>query len=174
MCKKATQKRNDRIFGTMANLLLTQYALIKESREVVFRFLEVVVKNDITKPLPSFNGKTISYLYAHIANTYIAWAGNFTLNGSSVYCDQDVPSNISELQSLFEQVDEIMSRFINHIAANPTQAVKGYKWPEKYIETDALGIFTHVITHEFHHKGQAMTMARLLGHVPPDTDIMRF
>ncbi|TKC09723.1 DinB family protein [Pedobacter frigoris] len=42
------------------------------------------------------------------------------------------------------------------------------------METDAYGIFTDVITHEFHHKGQAMTMARLLGHIPPDTDVMRF
>ena len=150
---------------------MTQYALIKESREVVFRFLEVEVKHDIAKPLTCFNGKTISYLYVHIANTYIAWAGNFALNGSSAYYDQDAPLNISELQSLFAQVDETMSRFINHFAGNPTQAVKGYKWPEKYIETDAFSIFTHVISHEFHHKGQAMSMARLLGHVPPDTDI---
>lgn len=51
---------------------------------------------------------------------------------------------------------------------------KGYKWPEKYIETNAYGIFTHVITHEFHHKGHAMTMARLLGYTPVDTDVMRF
>jgi uncharacterized damage-inducible protein DinB len=79
-----------------------------------------------------------------------------------------------QLQNLFAQVDEIMDRFIAHFSANPSQAVKGYKWPEKYIETDAYGIFTHVITHEFHHKGQAMTMARLLGHIPPDTDVMRF
>lgn len=113
-------------------------------------------------------------MYVHIANTYMAWADNFALNGSSVYNDQDDPMNITQLQSLFVQVDEIMDRFITHFAAHPTQAVKGYKWPEKYIETDAYGIFTHVITHEFHHKGQAMTMARLLGHLPPDTDIMRF
>lgn len=158
----------------MLNLLHTQYALVKESRQVVFQFLEAQVMGDITRPLSAFNGKTISYMYVHIANTYIAWAGNFALNGSSAYYDQDAPLNISELQRLFAQVDEIMSRFIHHFAANPTQAVKGYKWPEKYIETDAFGIFAHVITHEFHHKGQAMTMARLLGHVPPDTDIMRF
>ncbi len=113
-------------------------------------------------------------MYVHIANTYIAWANNFALNGSSVYNDQDEPMNVTQLQSLFAQVDEIMDHFITHFALHPTQAVKGYKWPQKYIETDAYGIFTHVITHEFHHKGQAMTMARLLGHLPPDTDIMRF
>lgn len=113
-------------------------------------------------------------MYVHIANTYIAWAGNFALKDSSPYLDQDKPLNIIQLQNLFTQVDEIMHRFITHFATDPIQAVKGYKWPEKYIATDAYSIFTHIITHEFHHKGQAMTMARLLGHTPPDTDVMRF
>ncbi|WP_372850566.1 DinB family protein [Pedobacter sp.] len=30
------------------------------------------------------------------------------------------------------------------------------------------------MTYEFHHKGQVMTMARLLGNTSPDTDVMRF
>lgn len=157
----------------MANLLYTQYALVKQSRQVVFRFLELNVIDDISKPLSAFNGKTISYMYVHIANTYIAWAGNFALNDSCAYHDQDESVNLAQLQSLFAQVDEIMGRFIDHFAADPAQPVKGYKWPEKYIETDGYRIFTHLITHEFHHKGQAVTMARMLGHIPPDTDIIR-
>jgi len=158
----------------MSDLLYKQYALVQQSRQVVFQFLEANVRDDIAKPISVFKEKAISYMYVHIANTYIAWAGNFALNGSSIYYDQDEPLNISQIKKLFAGVDEIMGRFIAHFAADPTQAVKGYKWPEKYIETDAYGIFTHVLTHEFHHKGQAMTMARLLGHSPPDTDIMRF
>lgn len=158
----------------MANLLETQYTLVQQSRLVVFDFLEENLMDDLAKPLSLFNDKTISYIYVHIANTYIAWAGNFALKGSFNYYDQDEPLNISQIRNLFAQVDEIMEDFIENFSADPTQAVKGYKWPEKYIETDAFGIFTHVITHEFHHKGQTMTMARLLGHVPPDTDIMRF
>ncbi|WP_316788346.1 DinB family protein [Pedobacter frigoris] len=158
----------------MSDLLYTQYALVKQSRQVVFQFLEEKVLGDVAKPLSVFKDKTISYMYVHIANTYIAWAGNFSMNDSISYYDQDEPLNISQLQNLFTQVDEIMERFISYFEGDPTQAIKGYKWPEKYIETDAYGIFTHVITHEFHHKGQAMTMARLLGHTPPDTDVMRF
>jgi uncharacterized damage-inducible protein DinB len=34
-----------------------------------------------------------------------------------------------------------------------------------------LQLFTHVMTHEFHHKGQLLSMFRILGHVPPDTDV---
>ncbi|WP_161662286.1 DinB family protein [Pedobacter sp. V48] len=158
----------------MADLLYTQYTMIRQSRQVVFQFLEEHVMEDTAKPLSAFKNKTISYMYVHIANTYIAWAGNFALNNSSDYYDQDESLSISQIKKLFAQIDELMERFIAHFAGDPTQAVKGYKWPEKYIETDAYGIFTHVITHEFHHKGQAMTMARLLGHTPVDTDVMRF
>lgn len=113
-------------------------------------------------------------MYLHIANTYIAWAGNFALRELTAYYDQDKPVSLWELRDVYEGVDVIMQRFTDHFSQQPTKPVKGYKWPEKYIETDALGIFTHVLTHEFHHKGQAMTMARLLGQTPPDTDIMRF
>ncbi|RZL05047.1 MAG: hypothetical protein EOO89_27250 [Pedobacter sp.] len=67
-----------------------------------------------------------------------------------------------------------MNRFCLLFSENMVQVVKGYKWVDKYIETDSYSIFTHVITHEFHHKGQSMTMSRLLGHTPPDTDILRF
>jgi len=110
----------------------------------------------------------------HIANTYIAWAGNFALGDATAYYDQDAIVNHLQLQKIFENVDELMFRFSDYFSNQPEATVKGFKWPEKYIETNAFGIFTHVISHEFHHKGQAMTMARLLGHIPPDTDIMRF
>jgi uncharacterized damage-inducible protein DinB len=158
----------------MAHLLHTHYGLIKESREVVFLFLQEQVKDEINTPLETFNCKTISYLYLHIANTYIAWAGNFAMGDSTDYNAQEEPASLAHIQVIFNQVDEMMVRFSEQFAKNSLTPVKGYKWPDRYIETNAFKIFTHVITHEFHHKGQAMTMARLLGHVPPDTDIMRF
>lgn len=165
---------NSYLVVMIPNLFHTQYALIKESREVVFQFLQQQVNGNINAPLETFNGKTIAYLYLHIANTYIAWAGNFALGGSAEYYDQVETADLARIQAIFKQVDEMMFSFSDQFTGNPLTAVKGYKWPEKYIETNALGIFTHVLTHEFHHKGQAMTMARLLGHIPPDTDIMRF
>jgi uncharacterized damage-inducible protein DinB len=38
---------------------------------------------------------------------------------------------------------------------------------------DGFKLFTHTITHEFHHKGQILTLSRQLGYTPVDTDIMR-
>ncbi|MNY72090.1 DinB family protein [compost metagenome] len=34
-------------------------------------------------------------------------------------------------------------------------------------------LFSHVITHEYHHKGQILSLSRHLGYTPVDTDIIR-
>jgi len=172
--KLESANNNPYLVVMIPNLFNKQYALVKDSRKVVFEFFQVEVNDKINSPLETFNGKTIAYLYLHIANTYIAWAENFALGGSAEYYDQQQITDFARIQAIFKQVDEMMLRFSDQFTDHPITAVKGYKWPEKYIETDAFSIFTHLLTHEFHHKGQAMTMARLLGHVPPDTDIMRF
>jgi uncharacterized damage-inducible protein DinB len=52
--------------------------------------------------------------------------------------------------------------------------IEGEANPGSKIKLTALELITHVITHEFHHKGQVMTMARLSGFTPPDADILRF
>jgi len=157
----------------MENLLEIQYSLIRESREVVFKYLEDEVRSDILKPVPTFNDKHIAYMLVHVANTYIAWVNNFALGGNKAYYSEAV-ATISELRAIYRDIDTFMAAFCAEFASDIVRPVKGYKWPDKYIETNSYGIFTHVITHEFHHKGQSMTMSRLLGHAPPDTDVMRF
>ena len=38
--------------------------------------------------------------------------------------------------------------------------------------TTRIWLLTHTETHEFHHKGQIASMARHLGYVPPNTDLI--
>jgi len=158
----------------MNDLLRKQYQLIIEAREVVFQYLEKEVAQDLTTELLEFNNKSIAYMMTHIANTYVAWPGNFALSTKLDYYEIADGSTVDQLRGIFNTVNQIMEQFILRFSENPHSEVKGYKWPEKYIETDAYSIFTHIITHEFHHKGQSMTMSRLLGYTAPDTDILRF
>ena len=44
---------------------------------------------------------------------------------------------------------------------------------DKAVCTPAL-VLHHVFTHAFHHKGQIVSMCRILGHPAPDTDLHRF
>ena len=41
------------------------------------------------------------------------------------------------------------------------------------LKANPFKLFTHVITHEFHHQGQILPMSRQLGYIPVDTDVMR-
>lgn len=43
----------------------------------------------------------------------------------------------------------------------------------KIVIANPLKIFTHVITHGFHHKGQILSLNRHLKYAPVDTDIIR-
>lgn len=155
------------------NMFREQYILVQGSREVVFDFLEGRVGEDIHRPVEIFKGKTICGVYLHIANTYMGWIGKFGMGEGVEYYDEELNLNMEGLRSVLEKIDTMMLRFFDRYDAGPFEVVKGYPWPEKYLETRACDLFTHVITHEFHHKGQAMSMARILGHVPPDTDVIR-
>ena len=75
---------------------------------------------------------------------------------------------------LFAAVDALVAEFAAHYSA-------GWQRPQLFVlprqpqpqELTPLQLFTHTITHEFHHKGQVLSMSRLLGYVPVDTDVIR-
>jgi uncharacterized damage-inducible protein DinB len=158
----------------MMSLLESQYDLIKGSRAAVFKFLQKEVKDDVFIPVAAFNNNAIAATLVHIVNTYLSWAGNFAMKMDRAFYDEQGFSSLTELKNLFEDVDGIVEQFLEKFAEEYEQPVANYKSGSKYVEATVLAVFTHMTTHEFHHKGQIMSMCRLLGHVPPDTDIIRF
>jgi len=77
--------------------------------------------------------------------------------------------NISAAINIFVTVDQLMTEFLESNPSNPiAYEIRGGKG----ITTPAT-IFAHVTTHEFHHKGQILSISRHLGYVPVDTDIIR-
>jgi uncharacterized damage-inducible protein DinB len=156
------------------SILAKQYDLIKSARTAVFKFLGDDLNEQLFVQLPTFNKKTIAYMLVHVANTYISWIENFTLDKNRSFYDDQNFSDLGQIRSIFEEVDSIMEAFLDQYENSPDQQFANYKSGNRYVTATILELFTHVTTHEFHHKGQVMTMCRLLGHVPPDADIIRF
>ena len=79
---------------------------------------------------------------------------------------------INEVIELFDTVDNFMYEFI---ALLEKQGDKPIQYEINGIKNTAapFKLFSHVITHEFHHKGQILSLSRHLGYIPVDTDIMR-
>ncbi len=44
---------------------------------------------------------------------------------------------------------------------------------DKKLDINPFKLFTYVITHEFHHKGQILSLSRHLGYLPIDSDVVR-
>lgn len=148
-----------------------QYRLVQASRKVMFDFCETFNLGDYTKGV-TFDGKSIRRLHVHIANTYQGWiktvAGKEARND---FIEQDYPT-IKSVSDLFSLIDTLVIDFIEESRSNWMEEVQA-DFPDQHIVLSKAEIFTHVITHEFHHKGQILMLARNMGYTPPDTDIIR-
>jgi uncharacterized damage-inducible protein DinB len=78
---------------------------------------------------------------------------------------------MSELRQLYDRVDETMGFFLRRFSASMDVPITGVHDNGWLVTATPHELFTHVTTHEFHHKGQVVLMARILGFAPPDTDV---
>ncbi|MCI0450344.1 MAG: DinB family protein [Chlorobi bacterium] len=154
--------------------LKKQYELIKSSREVVLNYCETIRSEDLTKQIENFNKNSICYLLLHIANTYIFWLKRFAENEGMKYFKVENAKDVNDIRKAFDEVNIIVENFLNKHTDFSTPIEGEIFWLKKNMTYTVLELFTHVITHEFHHKGQIMTMSRILGCTPPDADVIRF
>jgi uncharacterized damage-inducible protein DinB len=157
----------------MIGVLKDQYELIKGSRQVALNFIEESVGSDLNTPVPAFENKTIRYLLVHTANCYGQWLGYFALQYGTPFLNDTDFIHFEAIRAAYAEADVLVEEFLNHFQHQMKLPINGTLSHGRKATACPLELFTHVTTHEFHHKGQIMTMARLLGHVPPDTDVVR-
>ena len=146
--------------------------MVRDSRKVLFEYCKTISNADFTSTHSSFGrGGSIRNLIVHIANTYEFWIGKEFLKKEMVFTDYACVTGMEDAVRLFNAVDHLMEEFFS-AAENPgSDDIKAVIREENSLS--AFKLFTHVITHEFHHKGQILSLSRQLGYVPVDTDIMR-
>ncbi|QKY70708.1 DinB family protein [Lentibacillus sp. CBA3610] len=152
--------------------LKRQYDLVKNSRELLFGFCEKLDPEDYIKELDGFGWGSIRNLHTHVAECYQSWLANFGLKENTRVAEPRMVSNVQDIRNIFSDVDSLVYRFLDTYADKLDMNVKGpVPWQKEDEELPVLWLFTHTITHEFHHKGQIVSMARQLGYVPDDTDL---
>lgn len=152
-----------------------QYSLIREGRKPFFEYCSTIRPHDFVKPLPSFGDRSIRDLLVHITNTYVYWIGHFPKVSELAFVDpQDCPT-MERVETCFVEVDRLVKTFLaqnnDRLESLIENVVSGRDFR---IALTPLQLYTHVVTHEYHHKGQVLSMSRQLGYVPIDTDLIRF
>ena len=149
-----------------------QYEYIKSSRTVLFEYCKSISGEDFINQNSSFGrGGSIRNLLVHIANVYEHWIANIALKKNVKYAEYENYDTIEKVEILFDGIDKLMMEFISVIDHFDSEI--GYEIQNVKNSAKPLKIFTHVITHEYHHKGQILSLSRHLGYTPVDTDIIR-
>lgn len=150
-----------------------QYDLVVDAREVIFNFCESMSPHDYTKQVEYFGQGNIRKTQAHIVDAYIHWIANYALNKSAPYLKEGLIPSVAHMRAEYAHVNRWMAEFLEIHTSNPNTPITNTLGRRGQITTTPSVLFTHMITHEFHHKGQLVSMARILGYQPPDTDIIR-
>ena len=149
-----------------------QYEYIKGSRNVLFEYCKTISPEDFINQNTSFGrGGSIRNLLVHIANTYEFWIANLALQKKVTYAEYENHLTIQDVITLFDAVNIFMEELISKIDSFEGEIV--YEIQGNKSSAAPFKLFSHVITHEYHHKGQILSLSRHLGYTPVDTDIMR-
>jgi uncharacterized damage-inducible protein DinB len=150
-----------------------QYATVQDSRQVLLEYCNTISQHDLINENSSFGrGGSVRNLLVHIANVYEFWIANNALNKNISFTEYESKQNVSEIVDLFKGVDSLICEFIERSHSEESKKIK-YELNGKQHSVSSVKLFTHVITHEFHHKGQILSLSRHLGYTPVDTDIIR-
>lgn len=161
----------------MSNVLRQQYEYIRSTREVLLSFLEEIPVEVLRSNVPNFGIGSILRTHIHVADCYGWWLGTFAFGRKredyAFATDGEVASaDVQWVRHRFEGIDEVVQRFFNEFDSRWFEVIsRDVDWRQEPWSTTPLWLLTHTETHEFHHKGQIVSMARTLGYVPPETDL---
>lgn len=157
----------------MSGLLPEQYDLVRKTRETLFLFLDHIPKDALHADVPGFGCHTITRTHLHAAGCYMHWLGGFAQIRSNPEfpTEEEIRSaDGAVLRDWFSRSDAVVDDFLHAYGNRLSELI--YNPAEGPMGLTPLWLVTHAMTHEFHHKGQIVAMTRLLGHAPPDTDLV--
>ncbi len=155
----------------MAEDLRTLYALVRRTRAGVLDWLEKLPPGVFTFEREDFAFGSLSRIFSHVAECYLLWLSRGGIGRPEPGLSA---TDVAALRRAFARVDDAVERALATFAA----------WDEPFVYTFDDGweetltrrwLVLHPVTHEFHHKGQALALARVLGYPhpgSPDTDLV--
>ncbi|PFA63068.1 damage-inducible protein DinB [Bacillus sp. AFS015802] len=153
---------------------VSQYEWIRRTRELLFDYCETISPADYVKELEGFGGDSIRNLHVHVADCYRVWLGARALGQSLPVITPESVHDVKEMREIFRKTDDLIHEFLEEFKGNWDHTLQVSFGDGESAEISALWLYTHTVTHEFHHKGQIVKIGRQLGYIPPDTDLIEW
>ncbi len=158
----------------MNNDLKLTYDLVRRTREVLLEFTASLPNEIYILERPDFAYGSIRNIHAHVAFCYLAWAGvalGYKRENLSVSAEQILDA--IAMRERFAFVDSIVNEALTKFTT-PDEPLE-FQHRSGPLNVTQRWLLLHPITHEFHHKGQLLALARVLEHPLPgnvDTDLV--
>lgn len=150
----------------------TLYQWVRETRETLFQYCEGMDLADYTYAAPDMGWNSIRNTHVHVAGCYWFWLAK-VLGEKRPDLEPELYPNVAALRQAFARVDELVGRFLSRFAGQMDTPVNcPVSWQAEPVVATPRWLISHVITHEFHHKGQITFLGRMRGHIAPDTDLV--
>jgi uncharacterized damage-inducible protein DinB len=155
-----------------ADGLAEMYAWIVQTRKVLLGFLATVPFDTVCREIPNLGHGSLRNLLVHASGCYLWWLGAFPHELPMPHNEPSDFHDMAEIRARFANVDRLVRRFLRENAYRlDTPATHQLAREPKRLTVTPRWLFTHTVTHEFHHKGQIVTIARQLGYPPVETDL---
>ena len=154
--------------------LKIMYDLTRRTREVLLEFTESLPNEIYVLERPDFAYGSIRNIHAHVAFCYLAWVGvalGYKRENLIVPAEQILDA--SAMRERFKLVDSIVNEALEKFTT-PDEPLE-FLHRSGNLKLTQRWLLLHPITHEFHHKGQLLALARILEHPLPgnvDTDLV--
>ena len=157
----------------MYTTLQQQYQLVLSARGALFDYCHTIAAADLLKPVPAFNNASIISQLVHAANTYLFWLACTAMKQQRPFFISEEIQDMDGVRDVYKEVDLLMAEFLEHFSGSLDETRPLLRPDGRPLTRSPFELFTHVTTHEFHHKGQVVSMSRQMGYTPVDTDVIR-
>jgi uncharacterized damage-inducible protein DinB len=148
--------------------LKLMYDWTRRTREEVLTFLDTLPVDVYTLEHPNFAYGSIRNIHAHVAFGYLVWVGvaglgyereKFVLPASEI-------TDANAMRKRFKTVDEIVAEALEKF--ENVDEMFEYQRRDETLQLTKRWLIVRPLTHEFHHKGQLLALARILEHPLPE------
>ncbi|MGO0062665.1 DinB family protein [Brevibacillus fluminis] len=154
-----------------------EYEWVKQTRRTLLDFCSEIKPEDFTRRIDGFGDLCMRDMLMHMADCYHAWLGSYLLlRTKKPITAKDALAQIGpeEIRERFAQADAYVKDVLTEFAGQmEVPLTRDIPWRVAQTLTLTPGkLLMHTVTHEYHHKGQIMSMARFMGYTPPNTDVL--
>ncbi len=145
------------------------YDWTRRTREELFAFTESLPNEVYTLERPDFAYGSIRNIHAHVAFAYMVWVGVIGLNRdrASFELPADQIPDANAMRERFSAVDALLQEALDAFD-RPDEMFEHHHRSGQTLKLTQRWLVVRPITHEFHHKGQLLALARVIGHPLPE------